>query len=81
MNGIMTQFQKCIKYDKQSFLFDENLSKGESEFFPLTSTNKECPQTNFLQSNPDVMLKLLRYLLICKINHEDSFYCLYMNND
>ena len=70
-NGIMTQSQKCIKDDKQSFLFDEHLSKGGREFFSLISTNKECPQTNFLQSNPDVMLKLSRYLLTCKINHED----------
>jgi hypothetical protein len=30
-DGIMTQSQKCIKYDKQSFLFDEHLSKGERE--------------------------------------------------
>jgi hypothetical protein len=44
-NGIMTQSQKCIKYDKQSFRFDEHLSKGERESFSLTSTNKECPQT------------------------------------
>jgi hypothetical protein len=44
-DGIMTQSQKCIKYDKQSFLFDEHLSKGEREFFSLASMNKECPQT------------------------------------
>jgi hypothetical protein len=35
MDEIMTQSQKCIKYDKQSFLFDDYLSKGEREFFSL----------------------------------------------
>jgi hypothetical protein len=80
-NGIVTQSQQCIKYDKQSFFFDEHLSEGEREFFSLTSANKECPRTNFLQSNPDVMLKLLICLLTCTINHEDAFYCLQMNND
>ena len=82
-NGIMTQSQKCIRDDKHSFLLGEHLSKGEREreFFSLTSTNKECPQTSFLQSNPDVMLKLLRCLLTRTINHEDDFYCLQMNND
>ena len=30
-DGIMTQSQKFIKDDKQSFLFDEHLSKGERE--------------------------------------------------
>ena len=48
-NGIMTQSQQCIRDDKHSFLFDEHLSKGKREFFSLTGTNKECPQTNFLQ--------------------------------
>jgi hypothetical protein len=45
MNGIMTQSQQSILDDKNSFLFDEHLSKGEREFFSLTSTNKEYPQT------------------------------------
>ena len=49
MNGIMTQSQQCIRDDEHSFLFNEHLSNGEREFFSLTSTNKECPQTNFLQ--------------------------------
>ena len=37
--------KECIEYDKQSFSFDERLSKGEREFFSLTSTTTECPQT------------------------------------
>jgi hypothetical protein len=63
-HGIMTQSQKCIKDDKHSFIFDEHLSKGEREFFSLTSTNKECPQTNFPSIKSDVMLRFLRYLLM-----------------
>jgi hypothetical protein len=47
-NGIMTQSQKCIKYYKKSFLLDEDLSKGEREFFSLTRTNKECQTILFL---------------------------------
>jgi hypothetical protein len=59
-NGIMTQSQKCIKYDKQSFLFDEHLSKGEREFFSLIKHKQGVSSNNsFSQSNPDVMLKLL----------------------
>jgi hypothetical protein len=81
-NGIMTQSQKCIKYDKQSFLFDEHLSKGEREFFSLIKHKQGVSSNNyFSQSNPDVMLNLLRCLLTCIINHEDVFYFLHMNND
>lgn len=75
-NGIMTQSQKFIKYDNQSFLFDEHLSKGEREFFPLTSTNKECPQTNFLQSNPDMMLKLFE---MPSNMHNQSWRCFFFS--
>jgi hypothetical protein len=60
MNGIMIQSQKCIKYDKNSFRFDEHLSKGEREFFSLIKHKQGVSSNNsFSQSNPDVTLKIL----------------------
>jgi hypothetical protein len=60
-----------------------NIYLREREKVIFTNKHKYEVSSNnsFSQSNPDVMLKLLRCLLTCTINHEDAFYCLHMNND
>jgi hypothetical protein len=49
-DGMMTQFPKiCMKYDKQSFIFNEYLFKRKRKScFHYQTLDKECPQSIFV---------------------------------